>query len=494
MPRRRFRLLWDRFCVFTDLPGFRLMHSAIPRAIRMATIFLFFSSLAAMNAQLGYLLVQYLRSQVQTSTRKYRLERMALPFVYLCHQLNGTRPLPLLDLCYDSVFKRDADDLSGDRRMQNVVPICSYQIKAFEYRCELRCKWTSQGFCMEARPNRNSKKMVEAANKSSSGDENENEAERALWREEANAATEADDNFDEVSTYDIHIHFNSSASVQQDVPSPGPGVPALALVFLRFGIDAQKCANKVPLVGAAHMIMELDSRNSIQITEMLKIVHNDLADSQLEPGASSYEFCHWKKYSELGRRNGDNKCSSEYMTDFFAADWWEFSNVTYSSSDVQCALERSLRAQQNCREERVHNRFTVETAIYTRSDADGDADDGRAPSTPNLHIYPGDVVMQETLHQLRSNVWKMTSEFGGTLALYLGFSLMSFLEALIFFTVPKVRLNEQIMDEVEKSERRHPPTKDVPKAMCRKWRKIAAMCRRSMTRRTAQVNGGNNAR
>uniref|UniRef100_A0A183C406 PDR_CDR domain-containing protein n=1 Tax=Globodera pallida TaxID=36090 RepID=A0A183C406_GLOPA len=428
MPRRRFRLLWDRFCVFTDLPGFRLMHSAIPRAIRMATIFLFFSSLAAMNAQLGYLLVQYLRSQVQTSTRKYRLERMALPFVYLCHQLNGTRPLPLLDLCYDSVFKRDADDLSGDRRMQNVVPICSYQIKAFEYRCELRCKWTSQGFCMEARPNRNSKKMVEAANKSSSGDENENEAERALWREEANAATEADDNFDEVSTYDIHIHFNSSASVQQDVPSPGPGVPALALVFLRFGIDAQKCANKVPL-----------------------IVHNDLADSQLEPGASSYEFCHWKKYSELGRRNGDNKCSSEYMTDFFAADWWEFSNVTYSSSDVQCALERSLRAQQNCREERVHNRFTVETAIYTRSDADGDADDGRAPSTPNLHIYPGDVVMQETLHQLRSNVWKMTSEFGGTLALYLGFSLMSFLEALIFFTVPKVRLNEQIMDEVEKS-------------------------------------------
>ncbi|KAL3124670.1 hypothetical protein niasHT_009257 [Heterodera trifolii] len=482
---RRLRFLWDRFCVFTDLPGFRLLNSAAPGAIRVAAICVFFSSFAAMNAQLGYLLVQYLRSQIQTSTRKYRLERMALPFVYLCHQLNGARPLPLLDLCFASVFQLGSVDLSEDERMRNVVPICSYHIKAFEYQCELRCKWTSQGFCVEARPKRKSKKMITAGNKSAIG--SGNEAEMNRWREEAKAEAEGDDNFDEVSDYDIHIHFNSF--FHDDVHSQGFGAPALALVFLRSAADTQKCATKVPLVGAAHMLMERDSRNSIQITETLKIVHNDLTDAQLEPASSSYEFCLWEKYSELSRGKKGRACESEYMTNFYATELWEFTNVTFdSSNDIRCALKRSLRAQQNCRDERVHNRFTVETAIYTRNAAEGNES---TPTTPNLHIYPGEVVMQETLHQLRSNVWKMTSEFGGTLTLYLGFSLMSFLEAIIFFTVPKVRHNEQILDEREKSERKHPPIRNLPMKIYRKWRKTATICR---GKRTAKVKNENNAR
>ena len=32
-------------------------------------------------------------------------------------------------------------------------------------------------------------------------------------------------------------------------------------------------------------------------------------------------------------------------------------------------------------------------------------------NSPNLRVYPSDVTMQETLHQLRSAEWKMMSKF-----------------------------------------------------------------------------------
>jgi hypothetical protein len=42
-------------------------------------------------------------------------------------------------------------------------------------------------------------------------------------------------------------------------------------VFLRFPGDAIKWPTQIPLVGAAHMIMERDSLNTVQVVEILKV-------------------------------------------------------------------------------------------------------------------------------------------------------------------------------------------------------------------------------
>ncbi|CAK5055100.1 unnamed protein product [Meloidogyne enterolobii] len=42
-------------------------------------------------------------------------------------------------------------------------------------------------------------------------------------------------------------------------------------VFLRFAGDAIKWPTIIPLVGAAHMIMERDALNILQVVEILKV-------------------------------------------------------------------------------------------------------------------------------------------------------------------------------------------------------------------------------
>nr|CAD2189025.1 unnamed protein product [Meloidogyne enterolobii] len=103
--------------------------------------------------------------------------------------------------------------------------------------------------------------------------------------------------------------------------------------------------------------------------------------------------------------------------------------------------------------------LTVESAIYTRSAAEADGLDPR--NSPNLRVYPSDVAMQETFHQLRSAEWKMMSEVGGTMALYLGFTLMGLLETIVFLTVEHVRNVARQLDEESQLARKNPPIKKL---------------------------------
>ncbi|CAK5055104.1 unnamed protein product [Meloidogyne enterolobii] len=69
--------------------------------------------------------------------------------------------------------------------------------------------------------------------------------------------------------------------------------------------------------------------------------------------------------------------------------------------------------------------------------------------------------MQETFHQLRSAEWKMMSEVGGTMALYLGFTLMGLLETIVFLTVEHVRNVARQLDEESQLARKNPPIKKL---------------------------------
>lgn len=93
--------------------------------------------------------------------------------------------------------------------------------------------------------------------------------------------------------------------------------------------------------------------------------------------------------------------------------------------------------------------------------------------------------MQETLHQHRSAGWKMLSELGGTMALYLGFTLMSLMEAMVFFMVAHVRKLARYMDEESAVLRKNPPIKKNASAavagMASAARKV------TMRRRAAQA-------
>ena len=76
------------------------------------------------------------------------------------------------------------------------------------------------------------------------------------------------------------------------------------------------------------MIMERDALNILQVVEILKvlksllkslpsfilkIIRNDLPNSELVPFNSSYEYCVWRTNSELAI-NGGWKCPSEFIT------------------------------------------------------------------------------------------------------------------------------------------------------------------------------------
>nr|CAD2189024.1 unnamed protein product [Meloidogyne enterolobii] len=117
--------------------------------------------------------------------------------------------------------------------------------------------------------------------------------------------------FSQVTDYEIKIYFNSSIQ-----PDAAPNTFALSLVFLRFAGDAIKWPTIIPLVGAAHMIMERDALNILQVVEILKIIRNDLPNSELVPFNSSYEYCVWRTNSELAI-NGGWKCPSEFITNVF---------------------------------------------------------------------------------------------------------------------------------------------------------------------------------
>jgi hypothetical protein len=52
----------------------------------------------------------------------------------------------------------------------------------------------------------------------------------------------------------------------------------------------------------------------------------------------------------------------------FARNISDFTNLTFGLS--QCAMDRALAAQRQCREDKEFNRFTVESAIFTRSPAE----------------------------------------------------------------------------------------------------------------------------
>ncbi|CAK5076257.1 unnamed protein product [Meloidogyne enterolobii] len=85
---RNGRRHWDSFCEYTELPGFRFMTSKVTYIVRIVAITTSIFCLIGMCAQLYYLILQYLRNQIQTSSRKYKIQHMALPLVYLCHPLD----------------------------------------------------------------------------------------------------------------------------------------------------------------------------------------------------------------------------------------------------------------------------------------------------------------------------------------------------------------------------------------------------------------------
>lgn len=367
---RNARRLWDQFCEYTELPGFRFMTSKVAMLIRLAATITFVCSLFGMGAQLWYLIGQYLRNSVQTSSRKYRIQQMALPIVYMCNRLNGSHPMPLLDLCLSPVFEYNSPNLADTEDMKRIVPYCSYQIKLINYKCELRCKWSSQGFCIEARINPNrSDTTIMTFYERQNDDDNISRKMMSSYshitergKEDANATAHENEDFRMVTDYNIKIYFNSTVS-----PDAVPETLSLALVFLRFASDAIKWPTQIPLVGAAHMIMERDSLNTVQVVETLKITKNDLSDANLAPVNSSFEYCVWRTNSELQTKHGWT-CPSEFITNIFARERADFTNITYAISE--CALQRALAAQQQCPEDKEFNRFTVESTMFTRSAAD----------------------------------------------------------------------------------------------------------------------------
>jgi hypothetical protein len=104
--RRQALRLWNQFCEFTSIAGFRFMTSKISLAIRChfnisamhplyelvfssAALLTFTASLFGLGKQLDYLVEQYMEDRVTASSTQSRAGEIPLSLVYICSMLNG---------------------------------------------------------------------------------------------------------------------------------------------------------------------------------------------------------------------------------------------------------------------------------------------------------------------------------------------------------------------------------------------------------------------
>lgn len=94
--------LWNQFCEFIPIAGFRFMTTKTSLTIRLLKLFfilfyvinrwfaftIFILSVSGLISQLIYLLQQYLKDSVLISSRQYRVNRVTLPLIYFCNVLS----------------------------------------------------------------------------------------------------------------------------------------------------------------------------------------------------------------------------------------------------------------------------------------------------------------------------------------------------------------------------------------------------------------------
>uniref|UniRef100_A0A915CV76 Uncharacterized protein n=1 Tax=Ditylenchus dipsaci TaxID=166011 RepID=A0A915CV76_9BILA len=217
---------------------------------------------------------------------------------------------------------------------------------------------------------------------------------------------------------------------------------SLSLVYLRSQIDPLINNSSTPLVGAAHMMVERDSFNLLRLTEQLKITHNEpvsltAANRGVDQTEKSFEYCIWEQYSVLKRRNTPPNCTSEIYTDLFAETDQDFASVNYGV--CKCALQRADLAIARCKNDIVFNRIEVESTINNYGGNNQDIPRWRpTPISKQSEIFIG--------------------ELGGSLSIYIGFTVMSLVEAVAFFAVPQLR-KDALLDEETMMERKNPPIK-----------------------------------
>ncbi|KAI1730741.1 translocon-associated protein (TRAP), alpha subunit domain-containing protein [Ditylenchus destructor] len=202
-------------------------------------------------------------------------------------------------------------------------------------------------------------------------------------------------------------------------------------IYVRSQSDPLTDSPKVPLVGAPHMIVEQDSYNVIEIVELLKIEHPDAKQS-----SKSYESCLWDYYSNISQTIN---CTDEVYANMYAEKEADYIDITYNIS--QCSLEKANKAMKNCISDPKFTRQEVESAI---SNDDVDEETKRINFITGIHetdlvVMMRDVIARDTVYSPKAEYWKLMSELGGTLSLYVGFTVMSLLEAIAFFAVPQVR-------------------------------------------------------
>ncbi|KAI1711142.1 translocon-associated protein (TRAP), alpha subunit domain-containing protein [Ditylenchus destructor] len=120
---------------------------------------------------------------------------------------------------------------------------------------------------------------------------------------------------------------------------------------------------------------------------------------------------------------------------------------------------------ENCVNDRKFTRQEVESAI-----SNDDVDEEKTVYVKNilsavhetdLVVMMRDVISRDTVYTPKAEYWKLMSELGGTLSLYVGFTVMSLLEAIAFFAVPQVR-KDALQDEETLMTRKNPRIKDFP--------------------------------
>src|SRR4051812_36989048 len=102
--------VWNQFCNFTSIAGFRFMTTRISLPIRwsltmgiiellyrLSALVIFLLSLLAFSIQIYLLVAQYLSNRLDISSMKFRQEQIPLPIVYVCSILDGWAFIRLTD-------------------------------------------------------------------------------------------------------------------------------------------------------------------------------------------------------------------------------------------------------------------------------------------------------------------------------------------------------------------------------------------------------------
>uniref|UniRef100_A0AC35FIU7 Uncharacterized protein n=1 Tax=Panagrolaimus sp. PS1159 TaxID=55785 RepID=A0AC35FIU7_9BILA len=196
----------------------------------------------------------------------------------------------------------------------------------------------------------------------------------------------------------------------------------------------------------------------IRINELFK-VSKDKQKQTLNIGTyekfvetNDYLTCIDKIYeNEITKAN----CSERIFVSFKQKLNNEYTNVTFANSP--CSLNAAKIAKIYCESLEADANFYL-VDISTLSNY-------KLPKFLANHSTAGNVIItfrgmlkRTTLYTRKTEIWKLISDIGGTFSLYTGFTFLSILETIAFFSSSKLR-QSATQDEQTLMERKNPPLK-----------------------------------